>query len=48
MKKIEILQKDQKISLDIFLDKIKLIFYSLKFLNKFRYNQYLKKKIKKK
>lgn len=48
MKNIEILQKNQKTSLDIFLYKIKNIFYFLKFLNKFRYNQYLKKKVKKK
>lgn len=48
MKKIEILQKDQKNSLFLFLDKIQTTFYFLKFLNKFKYNQYLKKKIQKK
>ena len=39
MKKIEILQKDQKNSLFLFLDKIQTTFYFLKFLNKFKYNQ---------
>lgn len=47
MTKLEILKKDQKFSLDFFLNKIKKTFYFLKFYNKFKTNKYLKTKIKK-
>lgn len=48
MAKFEILKKDQKFSLDFFLNKIKKTFGFLRFYNKFKTNKYLKFKIKKK
>ncbi len=48
MKKVQILKKDQKFSLEFFLSKIQKTFYFLKYTTKFKLNKYLKIKSKKK